>query len=501
MKPSVTDFLAELYALDPGLQKHEQQLRPLIEHLLQNDPAQSPDPAFVAQLRTQLQSRAAEFSTVSPSFFSTMRKFFTIAIPVAAVAVFIPVVVILQSKNGLPVAPSSPSTETAFEEAGNRAFGPLTDLSPGGMGGGMGGGGGVRDQSGGGGGGMATTAVAPAMDYGTDAKMIAPYPIMQYEYVFSEPITDLTADVFVFKRTPRPSSLPLSSIAGQLNLDSLDLASFGGMNTENISFTQNVPFGYMLHVNLREASLNIDAQWDQWPMSKCTTDACYRAEQVTISQVPPDGQLISIARDFAADHGIDLAAYGEPEVDHSWKIEYDRVTDKSLAYVPEVQRVIFPLMIDGKPVHDQSGIKSGLSIGVHAKHRRVMSVWGIMDRTYAKSGYDGVTDDAAIKKFIGQIDNYGMPFSTMPAGTEVKKVTLTLGKPTVAYTVYFRYTQNKNEELIVPSLIFPVQAPATLEPGVYYRTSIVVPLAKDLLSEQASGGMGGPVLMMEEAVR
>jgi hypothetical protein len=89
--------------------------------------------------------------------------------------------------------------------------------------------------------------------------------------------------------------------------------------------------------------VNIDANWEQWPQSKCTTEACYKNEQVKIGDIPADDVLIGIARDFVSEHGIDLSHYGDPEVDNSWKRDYERATDTSLAYVPDTQRVVFPL--------------------------------------------------------------------------------------------------------------------------------------------------------------
>ncbi|NOS67760.1 MAG: hypothetical protein HOO67_05355 [Candidatus Peribacteraceae bacterium] len=510
LRPS--DFLAELYALDPNLQAHEAQLLPIITQLLESDPAKSPDPAFVASLRGRLRLRADEISAGSHvedvRWFSNIRTFFTIAIPTAAIAVLIPVVFIFQNRSGLPVSPS-PSSTIVMEDAGKNAFGPLTDLNPGSLSTG-------RAQGGGGGvimGGDSAAPVPPAvpvrmaegaatnavtseatMDYGTsDMKMIAPYPMVQYEYVFEGPITGLTPTILVYKRTPNASSLPLSSIASSLNFGTLKLNSFSGMSVDSLTFTQNQSFGYQLFVNLRDSSMSLDAQWDQWPQSKCTTEACYRSEQITLAQLPSDAQLIGIANDFVSDHGIDLSAYGAPEVDQTWKLDYDRAPDKNSAYVPEVQRVIYPLMIDSKPVHDQSGAKAGLILGVHAKHKRVMNVWGIMDRSYAKSDYDGVTDEAAIKKYLSQMDNYGMP-----EDMKAKKVRILLGEPVIASSVYFRYTDAKSDELLVPSLIFPVKSAEGAEPSGYYRSTIVVPLAKDLLSSPWGGGV---MPMMEGAVR
>jgi hypothetical protein len=138
-------------------------------------------------------------------------------------------------------------------------------------------------------------------------------------------------------------------------------------------------------------------------------------------------------------------------------------------------------------VYDQSGMKMGIGVGVNVKHKKVMNVWGIMDRTYAKSDYAGVTDAAAIKDYIAKLDNYPIAIDAMPRGTTVKKATVTLGEPTLSYSLFYKYDQNVTQELVVPSLIFPVTKVDGGDPNSYYRQTVVVPLAKDLLVTQDNG--------------
>jgi hypothetical protein len=67
-------------------------------------------------------------------------------------------------------------------------------------------------------------------------------------------------------------------------------------------------------------------------------------------------------------------------------------------------------------------------------------------------------------------------------GADVPSVTITLGEPTMGLVTYYRYVKNTNEELLVPSLIFPVDKAEGDQ--ALYRTHVVVPLAQDLLEEQ-----------------
>mgnify|MGYP003393795055 CR=1 FL=1 len=483
MKSLIKKFLDDLYEIDPTLKDQQATLVSLLEKLLAHDPATAPDPAFVVRLREELHAHA-EAST--PHSLSTFWQKFGYAFGGAlTAAVIIPLAIIATNQN--PVSPEAPLFSNSVKATGNNAFGSLKDISAANGNAAIPAPTAMRGQGGGGGGGIglemvrdtATSAVAP------DSKMIAPWPMVQYQYVFSGSLKDLQSTVAVYKKTSTPLSLPLSAIADRINIGGLNFASFNGMNVDNLTFTQQTSYGYQMTVNLRDASVSIDANWEQWPQSKCQTDACYQAQRVKIGDIPADDVIIGVAKAFASQHGINLAEYGEPEVDNAWRTEYNRVTDTSIAYIPDMQRVIFPQLINGNPVYDQSGIKTRLSISVNVKQKKVMSVWGIMDRSYLKSDYAGVTDEAAIRKFVSSVDDYSIMGREENTKTPIAKVIL--GTPTLSYATYYRYTDNKNEELLVPSLIFPVDHVETdgTQPA-FYRTQIVVPLAQDMLDEQSA---------------
>jgi hypothetical protein len=274
MKTPLKNFLTELYAIDPDLQEHEAELIPLLEKLLAEDPARSPDADFVATLRRQLQERAGQLEQ-GPRGSLWNNLLFGLGGAVAA-AVIVPVA--LTMWNNKQNSSESPLFGYKIEETGNEAFGSLRDASQTGAPS-------ARPQSGGGGGmGMGGGGGNVAMD----AKMIAPYPMVEYTYTYDGDIKDLADSVPVFKRQSGKTQVPLSAIASRLNLGTVDVNSFNSMNIDSVSFTQSTPFGYSLYVNLRDSSVNIDANWEQWPQSKCTTEACYKNEQVKIGDIPAD---------------------------------------------------------------------------------------------------------------------------------------------------------------------------------------------------------------------
>ncbi len=482
MKTSLKNFLTELYDIDPTLKSHEVELIPLVEKLLSSDPAQEPDTEFVKRLRMQLQNRVAELTAQPSVGFSKWIYAFGGALT-AAIILPVGFVAVNSSKSLIPGTNKDayPLATYTITDDGKNAFGPLSGVSPETT---M-----TRNQSGGGGmGGGGGVTTAPAM--GSDAKMIAPYPMTQYEYVYDGALPDLTPSVAVYKRNPISKSLAFSSLGSILKIGDIDLSSFADMNVDSVSFSQNKPYGYQLTVNLRDTSVYLDAQWDQWPQSKCQTDACFQAERVKLTDVPPEAQLIAAAHAFIKDHEIDISHYGTPEVDMQWKRDYERAIDTTQAWIPDQIRVIYPLMIDGHKVSDQSGAPFGISVGVHVKTQKVMNVYGIMSRHYSKSEYAGVSDPQKIKDYLAKLDSYAwMPVAEQK---EAKTATVTLGEPTMGYSVYYTYKDNVNQELLIPALTFPVK---DVKGGdqYFYRSSVVVPLASDMLQEQMNGGQPMPL--------
>lgn len=509
MKTSLKTFLTDLYEIDPSLKTHEAEIIPLVEKLMKSDPAVEPDSAFVKRLRMQLKNRAAELSTPATAKFSRWLYAFGGAV---TAAVIIPVAFIAMNtmKPGTMLKQDGSALFSySVKEEGESAFGSLSMMNanditsarpPEGKMMGVGGGTVTTNT-------VAVEAPAPQammardMDAGsdammiapdsgrTDAKMIAPYPMTTYTYVYEGELPELTSSVAVYKRITQGTTVPFSALAKSLNLGNIDLGSFDGMSLDTVSFSQNKPFGYQIHVNLNESSVSLDQQWNQWPQSKCTTDACFQAERVKLSDVPSEEQLIAAANAFIKDHGIDMTHYGTPSVDMQWKRDYDRATNKNDAWIPDQMRVMYPVMIEGQAVSDQSGMPYGISINVHTKHRKVVSVYGLMSRDYAKSSYAGVTDKKEITEYLSKLDQY--PWAPEP-GTKVEKATVTLGEPVVGYSVYYKYDADTTHELLIPSLTFPIKDVKGGE-QYFYRQSVVIPLASEMLKQQQDIGRPMPM--------
>lgn len=494
-------ILDELYKLDPSLKEHEARLLELIKMMREQRPDVTPDPQFIRELRSLLLERAS--STSSTSSFFTMPRF-TYALTGAIVGILVagPAAYYFSQGGNFALPTESDNEELfsyAIEPAGERAFGDLSNAQPG-MAGGMGG-----REMGAGGGGNAVASVPQNADGAADAKMMI-YPPVSYEYryVFSGSgtlpgLTEQSIDVL--KRQKERTSVAFAAIASNFKSPFIDLGSFDGATVDNITFAQRGNRGYMFNLALREGSININQNWETWPHpeSACRDEACWQRYRMTVDDVLPDEQVIGIANDFAEEHGIDLSRYGAPEVNDQWRMDYERATDKSQIWIPDVQTVVYPLLVEGKPVYDESGNKSGVSINVNVRQKAVSDVWGIMDQTYSSSEYAAITDEATVKTFIEKLDAQPVMPLAMEDGTKIerKTITITLGEPQLAYAKYYLYGDGSKpaDELVVPSLIFPVERTEGEQGFGFWRRAVVVPLAKELL-EQRLNPQDGVVMPM-----
>ncbi len=516
MSSDLRSILGELYTIDPSLQDHEAELIPVLEAMMRSKPDVTPDEAFIQRLRSMLREKNVMVSSSnhdqkkyssSSSFFSffTMNHLqYTVTGVVLGAIIAGPITYSLTQSGGLPsFTNESNGTQKLFsysvEDSGSSAFGDLSTVQQN-TAYGRGGGGGApeidtamsaRPQSGGGGG--------DAMMIDPKIGLIAP-EMTQYNLVFDGALPSLTDSVDVYSRMRGVSNADIGQILSAFNTGLIDLGSFGNAKTDMISFYQDTEYGYMVNVSFREGTININQNWEKWPHpeSACRDEACYQRFRVKAEDVPADDVLIGIANAFVEKYSIDLSQYGEPEVNNQWRAQYEAATDKSMVWIPDGAQVIYPLLIDGKPVYDEGGMKTGISINVNVREKRVSDAWGIMDQKYRKSAYAGVTDEAAIRAFI---DAYGVfPTDFMPQGTTVKSVDITLGTPEVSLVRMYHYRDNMSDELLVPALVFPV---TNVPEGEYfYQKSITVPLAADLLKERT--GQGNPVpmpLIMEDTAR
>ena len=317
--------------------------------------------------------------------------------------------------------------------------------------------------------------------------IIAPeYVTTDYNYIYTgEPITLTDEKLSVLKRIrTTDSSGQLDNLLKSFNLGLADLSGFPDSRIQNITFTQDQSYGYVINVNLDEGAVTIYNNWQTWPQSQCQNENCYEQYRTKESDLLPDETLIKIANDFLAERKISLKNYGAPFVDNSWNQYYQTSPDKTNYYFPDSLQIIYPLVINGQKVYEGHGYPTGLNVSVHLKEKRVTGVTGLTTQNYQSSSYPAVTDVTRVMTWVkkGGIFNYGY----YGGG---KTYDVQLGEAEMGYFRQWNYKNNTNEELLVPALIFPITKGPELNDlngqlmPFYNKLNVVVPLIQEVLDE------------------
>jgi len=340
-------------------------------------------------------------------------------------------------------------------------------------------------------------------------KIMPPYEMVNYKYVYKGEDFKLDSDKMeVFKRIKGKNNAGQMSSLLSVNID-LGLINFSNPDQytlQNISFAQNQAYGYLFNISLEEGNISLYTNWNYWPQSKCQDQACWDAEKLTKADVLGDDTLISIANDFVKNYGISLNTYDNPEVVKTSNIVYASAAAKSLSstvpadeFISEYVNVVYPLKINDKIIYENgAGSKTGLSVTINIKEKKVSSVYNLNTQDYQSSNY---SIENSWGKLKGIAEKGGLYAWTNPEAT--KTVELELGTPTVEYTKYWQYLDNKSEELLIPTLVFPILNSDAMPYG--NQTNIAIPLVRDILDSQINVRDGGVIIPLitttEKAVR
>ncbi|MDD5589756.1 MAG: hypothetical protein PHQ47_01105 [Candidatus Portnoybacteria bacterium] len=474
-------ILEDLYSVEPGLRKHEEELKKILFEIVQLRPEANFDENYRLQLRRQLMVRVSEMQRrraskpVWENIF-TGRTPWIMAGALAAVILIISGGFLVQKKGLVSLNLKQEPLAQKFEKIslGDNAFGSLVvgQSAQGTLGRGGGGGNG-SEAYGLGGGGSASVPVAG------DAKMIAPF--YGYKYVYKGDPLELKDDsVEVLRRMGFDvAASGLGKLLSTFGMGMVNLASFGSLNVQTINFVSEGSFGYMISANPQEGSVYISQNYLTWPQpfADCRDSACYEQKRLRISDVLPDEEVLKIADEFVKAHGLNLSFYGPPEIMNEWRLNYEKTEDKSQFYIPEVVTALYPLMLNGKYVYDEGGNKTGMSVSVNLREKRADGIGNITSQKYEASNYAAETDVSRILKLAEHGGYWGLYY---PESANIMEIEI--GAPTVGHVLMSRSKDGKNSFLLVPSLIFPVIGQPN--PNYYTAQNIVVPLAKELIEER-----------------
>ncbi|MDD5072057.1 MAG: hypothetical protein PHQ42_04990, partial [Patescibacteria group bacterium] len=276
----------------------------------------------------------------------------------------------------------------------------------------------------------------------------------------------------VYRRTVGSVGGQLADVIGRMDLNMVDLNKFQNMKVNTMEIAEDKEYGYALYVDFRQNTLSINMNWEKWP----ARDSVGQSAQMS------DQEIVAIADKFLADYGINIGNYGPGEVQENqgyaiMKAESSPVSDVS--YIRDYANVVYPMVINGEQVYDQSGQKYGIGIGIDLAYRRVTSAYNINTSTFESSAYNLETDAEKIIKFVengGMYGNYLSPEAT-------KTVTVEVGQPVRGLLMTWQWDSARpySSELFVPALIFPI-IPQDGQTD-FYRTYITVPLTGELFNQ------------------
>lgn len=510
-RQQLNEILTELYALDSSLKSRETELISIINNIIKSQPQIEVDQDFIARLRSEVMAEAVNMQTANqqpavhlalkPNY---MNKFLYSFYGAIAMVLVVAVSVVFISGGQKPtrdglVITKKITNAPKFSKLTGTAFGSLAAVTNEGGAAPLGAGNGENNPSTAKAKQVSDVAISPSASGGgsaltarADSKMMPPYGGKTYKFIYKgQELKQELAQLDVLKRVKnRENSVDTKNLISGLNVNFVNLNTFPDQKIQNISFIQKGDFGYITNVSLDEGMISIYQNWETWPSGKCgNNDKCYEALRVGLNDMPSDQDLIAIANEFVSSHGIDRTSFGEPEVNTDWRRQYELTTDKANYYFPDSVEVIYPLKLDGKFVYDEyNGMRSGLSVSVQVKDKKVSGVNNLTTQTYDTSSYEMETD---AKKIIAYAEKGGLG-GVMYWGEDKAKVEdLELSDPEMVFVRQYIYKDNQNTELYVPALSFPI-VNAPKEP-YFNRKAVIIPLAKEILNSRLDeGGAGSP---------
>ncbi len=301
-----------------------------------------------------------------------------------------------------------------------------------------------------------------------------------YKYIYSGSGVTLESEMAVYLKNKSPmTAAEAQGFLGNFKISSIDLKQFTSLTLNSLALSEDRTNGLSLNIDFNEGNLSISKNWNKWAQNNCQTDVCFQQNQMKVGEVLPNEKSLAIAAAFIADHKISTSSYGKPFVKNEWKVAYDLVSDKSQAYIPDTEYVIYPLVIDGKTIYEEYGQAKGITVGIDSKTGLVSEVNGIEKLDFLDSNYPVETDFAKIRALAekGGRTGYAYPMMGLPQDVKTVTVEVKLGEPTMSYVHLYEYKEGQSSEYFVPALIFPVmQKPGE---GEYFQDQIIVPIIKD----------------------
>ena len=290
----------------------------------------------------------------------------------------------------------------------------------------------------------------------------------------------------IYKRGDFVKSVDSQKILEAFSLSNVDTSSLDNLNFESLTLFEDEKYGKGIQLS-QTGEFSIQQNWRKWPdpYANCTNQACYDEQQMTMDDVPSDEKVVEMAMELVNEYGIDVTAFGEPEVDTSWKDFQNR----GISYIPDTLTVTFPEELEGKPVYEQGGNKSGVKVNVSLRYKRASAIWG-MNAAPLESEVVEIAGDA---NTITKLAEGGGSNMYVPDYAQGDIAVVGLAQPEEIFVKMWDFDQGTKvgTSVYVPALRFELMdAPKGV--GIY-QYNVFVPLVEKYREKQG----GYPELMRE----
>ena len=493
MEKIIKEILTDIYALDGNFRKYESELIGISKKLLAVRPEVQIDDQFRQELKQKVLTRFQELSVAKNQAplrfnfnFNFMSKF-KFAFALAVVAIIVGGTAYYYQLTGEKKVSFAPlfADRVMIKPVGDQAFGSLALFDQASVASPEGKGAAAGQPAGYGGGG------APLGE-----SMVWPLYVFDYQYVGGEINLPDSLTLPVYKRSKDQAVSSVVNILNNLDLGLINMQKFHSKNLQNFTIVEDRPFGYIVSVDFEQSQVNIFENWKKWPnpFTDCQTPECWQQNQLQLSDVPSDQELIDLANNFLATYGISRTNYGQPVVINDWQ-NYIREDLPEKVYVPDVISVIYPFVLDGRAVYDEGGRPFGLRVNVNIRYQQVAGLGYLTSLNFQSSNYEIVNDSARLVELAEQ----GNWRYTSYWPETARRLKVELGDPQLILAIIWLPAGVDSEELYVPALSFPVLSVAAaddIDMSYMQNSQVVVPLVKDILDTATDND--GPVFIQAE---
>lgn len=311
--------------------------------------------------------------------------------------------------------------------------------------------------------------------------------ILKYNYKYEgEAFSLFPSEVQVYKKVNPDLSKELVGVLKDKDISLFSIKSSNNIGINNMTIFEDKDYGYYFYLGLIDGSFSIYKNWDRWPISNSTVacdskDLCYSDNGLTVEDIPSDEEILEISDNFLADYGISLKNYGSGEVQKSWFNNY--LLSSARTSIPETMTIIYPLIIDGLTVYEQSGNKYGLTVEIDIREKKISGIYNLMYQYFESSSY--ITENN-IESIIAKAEQGGLyPDYYYGDQSNVDSLDINIKEATLGLIRTWQYDNNTrtSSELYVPAYIFPIAT----ETSSIYRENIVVPALEDFFSNNTPG--------------